>query len=95
MLKGVDKIANRYYNVLQKGVKPMAVSLRLSKEDEALIRSYAALKKISVSEMIRQAVMEKIEDEYDLKAYEQAMAAYKADPVTYSMDEVGEILGLV
>ncbi|MDO4288135.1 MAG: DUF6290 family protein [Eubacterium sp.] len=73
----------------------MAVSLRLSKEDEALIRSYAALKKISVSEMIRQAVMEKIEDEYDLKAYEQAMAAYKADPVTYSMDEVGEILGLV
>ncbi len=37
---------------------------------------------------------EKIEDEYDLKAYEQAMAEFNANPVTYSHDEVCRILGL-
>lgn len=72
----------------------MAVSLRFSKEDEALIRSYAELKKISVSEMIRQAVMEKIEDEYDLEVYKAAMAEYQENPVTYTHDEVGKMLGL-
>ncbi|QCT72967.1 type II toxin-antitoxin system RelB family antitoxin [Eubacterium maltosivorans] len=66
----------------------MAVSVRLNKEDEALIRNYAQMKNLSVSEAIRQAVMEKIEDEFDLKVYYEAMAEYKENPVTYTLDEV-------
>lgn len=31
---------------------------------------------------------ERIEDEYDLKAYEEAMAEFKKNPVTYSHEEV-------
>lgn len=72
----------------------MAVSLRLNKEDEALIRNYAEMKNLSVSEAIRQAIMEKIEDEFDLKVYYEAMAEYKENPVTYTLDEVERELGL-
>jgi len=66
----------------------MAVSVRLNKEDEALIRNYAQMKNLSVSEAIRQAIMEKIEDEFDLKVYYEAMTEYKENPVTYTLDEV-------
>ena len=78
----------------ERGVIPMSVSLRLSEEETVLIKNYALLHNISVSELFRQAVMEKIEDEYDLKAYEKAMSSYLANPVTYSLDEVENELGL-
>lgn len=73
----------------------MTISLRLSEEDSMLIRQYADMKGLSVSELLRQSVLERIEDEYDLKAYQSAMAAYAKDPVTYSLDEVEQELGLV
>ena len=43
---------------------------------------------MSVSDLLRQTIMERIEDEYDLKCYKEAMAEYEKDPVTYSLDEV-------
>lgn len=73
----------------------MAISLRLSEEDTILIKNYAAIHNISVSDLIRQSVMEKIEDEYDLKAFEKAMEDYRKDTVTYSMEEVGKELDLI
>ena len=72
----------------------MAISLRLSAEDTTLIKNYAALHNISLSELFRQAVMEKIEDEYDLNAYESAMKDFVSDNTTYSLDEVEKELGL-
>lgn len=73
----------------------MAISLRLSDEDTKLIKNYAALHNISLSDLFRQAVMEKIEDEYDLAAYNKAMAEYENDPTTYTLDEVEKELGLL
>ena len=55
----------------------MAISLRLNDEDMMLIKNYAALHNISVSELLRQAVLEKIEDEYDLQCYEKAIESYR------------------
>lgn len=72
----------------------MSISLRLSEEDTILVKKYAALHNMSLSELFRQAVMEKIEEEYDLSVYEKAMEAYKADPTTYSLEEVEQELGL-
>lgn len=72
----------------------MTISLRLSPEESELFKNYADLKNISVSELIRQSVLTLIEDEIDLQAYEKALAAYKADPVTFSLDEVEKELGL-
>ena len=59
-----------------------------------LIKKYAELNSLSVSELIRQAVIEKIENEDDLEIFDKAMAEYKENPVTYSLDEVEKELGL-
>ena len=72
----------------------MAISLRLSDEETSLIKNYASLHNISISELFRQAVMEKIEDEYDLQCYEKAMKLYSEDQTTYTLDEVEKELGL-
>ena len=72
----------------------MTISLRLSDDDTMLIKKYAEINKISVSDLIRQSVLERIEDEYDLETFDKAMAEYKANPVTYSLDEVETELGL-
>ncbi len=73
----------------------MTISLRLNDEDTMLIKKYAELNSLSVSELIRQAVIEKIENEYDLEIFDKAMAEYKENPVTYSLDEVEKELGLL
>ncbi|NCU27310.1 CopG family transcriptional regulator [Candidatus Nomurabacteria bacterium] len=72
----------------------MAISIRLNKEDSILIKKYAELNGITISELVRQSVMDRIEDEHDLKAYAKAMKSYREDPVTYSLDEVENELGL-
>ena len=72
----------------------MTISLRLNDEDAVLIKKYAELNKMSASELIRQSVMERIENEYDLEAFASAMSEYKNNPVTYSLDEVEKELGL-
>lgn len=73
----------------------MAISLRLSDEDTLLIKNYAALHNISLSDLFRQAVMEKIEDEYDLAAYNKAIEEFKKDSATYTLEEVEKELGLI
>ena len=45
------------------------VSLRLNDRDNTLIRKYAELNGMELSAFIRQAVIEKIEDEYDLALF--------------------------
>ena len=72
----------------------MTISLRLSDDDTMLIKKYAEINRMSVSDLIRQAVLERIENEYDLEMFDKAMAEYKANPVTYSLDEVEKELGL-
>ena len=72
----------------------MTISLRLSDEDTLLIKKYAELNKLSVSDLIRQTVMERIENEYDLEMFDKAIKEYKDTPVSYSLDEVEKELGL-
>lgn len=72
----------------------MTISLRLSEADALLFKKYAELNGITLSELVRRSVLERIEDEYDLNAYEEAMAEFKANPVTCSLDEVEKELGL-
>lgn len=72
----------------------MTISLRLSEEDDRLIRKYAEMHNVSVSELVRQSVFDRIEEEYDLKAYNDALAEFQTDSTTYSLDEVEKELGL-
>ena len=69
------------------------ISIRCSSEDENLIKKFAAIKKQSVSEFLRQAALEKIEDEYDLKIVKDYLDK-KEKMSFYSADEVEKELGI-
>ena len=72
----------------------MTISIRLNKQDEILIKKYAKLNNISLSDLIRNAVIEKIEDEYDLNAYEKSMEKYRNKPKTYTLEEIKKELNI-
>ncbi|MPM71326.1 hypothetical protein SDC9_118290 [bioreactor metagenome] len=64
------------------------ISLRMDEEDEKLIKEYAKTKNITVSSLIRNAVLEKIEDEIDMDLYHIAMKQHIANPQVVSFDEM-------
>ena len=68
----------------------MTISLELPEEDVTLFRKHADLHNMSLSDFIRNIVFERIEEEYDLKVYEEALKEFKKDRVTYSLDEMKE-----
>ena len=72
----------------------MTVSLRLTDQDEQLFKAYAQMNGISLSELFRSSVLEKIEDEYDLAVYRESLAEYNKNPVSYSLKDVKEMLGI-
>ena len=72
----------------------MTISVRLSEEDTKLIKAYAEMNNTTLSDLIRNAIIEKIEDEYDLKCYEKAIEEYKKNPVAYTHEQVAQLLEL-
>ncbi|MDR3292539.1 MAG: DUF6290 family protein [Clostridiales bacterium] len=73
----------------------MSISLRISDDEYNVIRGYAELHGVTISEVVRLAVMEKIEDEFDIKLYEKAAKEHAASGKTYTHDEVKKELGLI
>ena len=71
-----------------------SATIRLSEEEKRYIETYAKQKRRSMSDVIKLAIMDKIEDEYDLIAYDKAMEEHRKDPTTYSLSEVKERHGL-
>lgn len=72
----------------------MTISVRLSEEDTKLIKNYADINNISLSELVRNAILEKIEDEYDLECYKRAIEKFNKNPKAYTLDEVKKELDL-
>jgi uncharacterized protein (DUF1778 family) len=70
------------------------IAMRMKEDEEKLVREYARMQNRSISDVIRSAILEKIEDEYDVRAADLAYQEYLDDPVTYSIDEVERSLGL-
>ncbi len=68
------------------------VTIRLDNDDKEIISRYARTKGRSVSDIVREAILNQIEDEYDLKLYKQAIEEYRKNPVSYSLDEVATML---
>ncbi|MCL2137729.1 MAG: DUF6290 family protein [Coriobacteriia bacterium] len=64
------------------------VTIRLTDAELELIKSYAKTQDRSVSDVIRRAILDLIEDEYDLTLFKQAKVEYLADPVTFSHEEL-------
>ena len=72
----------------------MTITVRMGDEETRLIKDYARLHGITVSDFMRRAALEKIEDELDIRAAEKAYAEYLADPVTISHEELMKEFGL-
>ncbi len=68
------------------------VSLRVTENEKNLMEGYAKVHGVKLSDAIKLAFFEKLEDEYDLKT----IYDYESDlnKEMFSHDEVGKILGL-
>ncbi len=67
------------------------VSLRLEQRDYELLKEYARLSNTTVSKLLRDAAIEKIEAELDASLFDAALGQVKR---TYSLDEVRKELDL-
>ena len=73
----------------------MIVSIRMTQEEKELASAYAKLSGLSLSEAIKRAYFEKIEDEYDIALADDTLKEYERDPKTYTLDEVKKMFGLI
>ncbi len=64
------------------------ISLRISENEGNLFKKYAEMNGLTISEFLRETAMERIEEDYDLKAYNKAVELYKANPKTFSHEQV-------
>lgn len=72
----------------------MSFSIRLNKEEEKLFKSYANFHGCTLSEAFKNALLEKIEEEYDIALAEQAHYEYLKDTETISHDDFMKELDL-
>ena len=71
----------------------MVYSIRFSEDEQSMIEEYAMLYGMKISEVIRKATMEMIEDAMDIAAFKEAKEKFDKNPVTYSHEDVGKELG--
>jgi len=72
------------------------VNLTASFSDEtfALMESFAKEQEVNLSDVMRQKMLDWLEDQEDLRDAEAAYEEYLKNPVSYSLDEVKAELGL-
>jgi predicted DNA-binding protein len=68
------------------------INFRLPAEEKSLIQSYAKFHGISVAAAVRSAIIERIEDDEDMRDYEVAMA--NPNPEFYTMEEIKQMYGI-
>ena len=68
------------------------MTMRIDEEDAAIVRKYAEFEGKTISDFIRDAVFEKIEDQQDLEALRAALADDNGERHTHA--QVLEDLGL-
>lgn len=71
------------------------IKIRLNRQEEKVFNEYAKLRGLSLSDLFKQTLEEKIEDENDMKKiqeYEQDIKGGNSE--TYTHNEVKKILGL-
>lgn len=54
----------------------MSFSIRLTEQEKNLATSYARLHSLTLGEAFKQALFEKIEDEYDIEIFDEAYKEY-------------------
>ncbi|NMA74670.1 MAG: CopG family transcriptional regulator [Bacteroidales bacterium] len=71
------------------------VSLRLNEKENKLIRNYAEIKGITVSEFLRESALKEIQRELDLLTFDEAFSTYLKNPKFLSSEDLKRKLGLL
>ena len=66
------------------------MTIRMSDADAALVRKFASFEGVTISDFARTAILEKIEDAYDLEQLRRAIA--QDDGERFSIDDILEEL---
>ena len=75
--------------------KIMVVSIRMTEQEKKLADAYAKLSGVSLSEAIKRAYFDKIEEEYDIVLADAALKRYEAgEEKVYSHEEIMKMFGL-
>ena len=72
----------------------MVVSIKLTKREKEIVDAYAKTKGVSLDVAMKEALFEKIEEEYDSLQADVAIKEYEKNPKTYSIKEIMDELGL-
>ena len=70
----------------------VTISVELNDKDYRFIKRYADINNISITELFKQTVIEKIEDETDHKIYKESMSEHNNNPIIFSHKEAKKIL---
>lgn len=66
------------------------MTIRLDSNEKKLIADYAETFGMSMSDFVRTSIMEKIEDELDLRSWYEAKAEFDKDPVIIPAEEIAK-----
>lgn len=72
----------------------MRISISMNRTESEMVNRYAKLNGQTVSEVMREAILERIEDAFDMSIGENAMKAYEGNRKTYTIEEARRILNL-
>lgn len=64
------------------------ISIRATEKEKKLIQQQANFEGMSLSDYIKSAVLEKIDNDYDLALGLQALSEFESEPVTYTINEM-------
>jgi len=74
----------------------MTISVHVTDDQKKVIRKYASSRGLSVSEAMRVAIFEIMEDEYDIALAKKALEEWEKDgKKVYTHEEVGKELGFL
>lgn len=90
--KAINFLRNTLYYKMENLIMS-TISVRFSEKEDTLIRKYAELNGMNLSSFIRDAVLERIEDEYDAEIADKVWKEEKDKP-RISHEEIKKMYGL-
>lgn len=66
----------------------MVVSIRMTEEEKQLVESYAKINGLTLTDAIKKAILERIEEDFDIALFDNAFREYKKNPKTYSLEDI-------
>lgn len=70
------------------------IPIRVCAGEMEMLKEYSKFENVSVQALLRNAIFEKLEDQYDIKVAEQSLKEHEKDPRTTPLKDVMKQFGL-